>query len=96
MLLRFGRNLSVRAIVKVANAYAHVALDVVRYGDSDCKPEDRMRHAQAVNIALPTKDLAGRPSCKEANAHEYRIGNVGQREQDRAADRGGAARQQSL
>ena len=75
-----------RVIVEVADANAHMPLDVVGDGDRNGKPKNRMRHAQAVNVPLATKDLAGGPSCKEANAHQYRVGNVDQREQDRAAD----------
>ena len=65
-----------RVVVEVADAYAHMPLDVVGDGDRDRKSEDRVRHAEAVDVALTAKDLAGSPSSEEADAHQYRIGNV--------------------
>lgn len=58
-----------RVIVEVADAYAHVPLDVVGDGDCDGEAENRMCHAQAVDVSPSAKDLAGRPSGEEANRH---------------------------
>lgn len=67
----------------IPDAYAHVSLDVVRDRDSYGETQDGMGYSKGVDVAIAAEDLAGHPSCNQANSHEYRIGNVHETEQSR-------------
>jgi hypothetical protein len=80
----------------ISDAHAHVSLNVVRYSDGYGETQDGMGYSKGVDVAIVAEDLAGHPSCNQANPHEYRIGNVHETEQSRTQNNGSARRDQLL
>ena len=80
----------VRGVGEVAQADSHVSRDWA--GDSHRKgdAEDRVREGERVKVTVMEKELAGRETPDEGDYSQDGVGQMGEREDDRGRQRGGA------
>ena len=78
----------VRVIVEVADAYAHVALDVIGHGDSNTYSQDGVRDPQRIEIAVAKEEHARDEPPHEGERNEKRIRDMCEGEEQRGQHNG--------
>ena len=75
-------------IVKVAQADAHVVLDVVGHGDGDGDSDQAVSKAEGKYSAIAAEQLAQHPSAEEGHRSQHGVGQMGHAEQQRRREAG--------
>lgn len=71
--------LVVAVVAQIAEAYAHVAMQVVGDGDGYTETHDSVCEAEGVDVAVAQKEEARDSSPDEGDRRQDRVGQVGER-----------------
>jgi len=80
-------------VIDVAEADAHVVMDMVRYCDRQGHPEDAVGEGQRIEVAVALEERTGDGSPYEGKRDEHGVGDMGGGKEDRGQRDGGIATQ---
>ena len=81
----------VGVVFEIAEADAHVVVDVVGDGDGEAHAEDAVGESERVEVAIAQEEQAGERAPDQGERDEHRIGDVGDGEEDGGEGDGGVA-----